>query len=256
MQDFFEEYRKFLSATARYGSNTIRVGSELQFPGFGDEIGPTPALVLFLVDQFEAGLLIDAAGGSKFALCPQHDLPVARVAGKTDALLDQSLADSPAAGGWFDQQQAEFGHRRGFLYQEDGTDSLPVFFRNPATLPSRIEFFNELGDDSGDESFEALVVSILLPVELAMPLDDPAHISGPVLPENIGRDLLAAGRQCRPNGSHRLDELDLPGRSQLPKHGGDLVIRARIERFEGFAAFPGQAQQRSAGVVGRFCFLN
>src|SRR6266404_3088593 len=52
-----------------------------------------------------------------------------------------------------------------------------------AGLSSKID---ELGHDLCDQSLEPLVVAVLLPVKLTMPLNDPAHVSGPVLANDVG----------------------------------------------------------------------
>src|SRR5260370_12808072 len=118
-------------------------------------------------------MLVKVAGGGEFALRPEHNFLVAGGAGKADALGDQTLADSQAAGRGLDQQQAKFGDRSGFLHQENGSDVLAVFLGNPAALAGRVEILNELGNDVGYESFEALIISVLLVIEEAMAVDDP-----------------------------------------------------------------------------------
>ena len=87
-----------------HGGNREHGGGllEFEFPRFGDEIGTAPAFMFFLGDSFEAGILIEVAGSGEFALGPEHDFLVGRVAGKADAFGDQALADSKAAGGWLD----------------------------------------------------------------------------------------------------------------------------------------------------------
>src|SRR5215469_5795404 len=43
--------------------NAVRSRSELQFPGFGDEVFAAPAVVFLLCYELEAGMLVDFAGG-------------------------------------------------------------------------------------------------------------------------------------------------------------------------------------------------
>src|SRR6476469_7585655 len=84
---------------------------EFQFPCLGNEIFSPPAVVALLTDEFESALLVQMPGGVKFALRPQDDLLISRLAREAYALADQALADAQAACGWFDQQQPEFRHK-------------------------------------------------------------------------------------------------------------------------------------------------
>ena len=47
------------------------------------------AVVAFLVDELEAGFLINATGGEEIGLRPEGDSEVAGLPGEGDALVDQ-----------------------------------------------------------------------------------------------------------------------------------------------------------------------
>ena len=75
MQDFFEDFCKFLSrerdgtAVMKWRKNTFTTGdteehrrSELQFPGFGYEVLAAPAVVALFGYELESCVLVDATG--------------------------------------------------------------------------------------------------------------------------------------------------------------------------------------------------
>src|SRR6266576_3687253 len=168
--------------------------SKRQFPGFGDQILAGPAVVLLLSDQLEACTFVNTAGGGEFTLGPEHDFLIAGFAGEVDTFLNQPLADSQAPGGRIDDQETEFGNRRGLLNKKHRPDVFRVSLGDPATLSFWIQV-----------------------------LDYPAHVAGAVLAKNVGR-----GRQWRwtQNG---LDIVDggqhfflLAGR-EAGEHGGHLL---------------------------------
>ena len=80
----------------------------------------------------------------------------------------------------FDEQQPELRDGVALPDAEDRADPLAVELGDPAALALRVEVLDELRDDRRDERLEALVPAVLLPVERAVTLDDPAHVPGPV----------------------------------------------------------------------------
>jgi hypothetical protein len=63
------------------------------------------------VDEPEAGGGVDPARGDQDALGPEGDLPVARLPGEADALLDEPRADAEPARPRVDREQPQLGHR-------------------------------------------------------------------------------------------------------------------------------------------------
>src|SRR6266513_2253799 len=115
----------------------------------------------------EAGPLVDA---------PRRDeLAIARGPGERDALVDEPLSDPVPARAGFDEQQPELRDGVALPDAEDRADPLAVELGDPAALALRVEVLDELRDDGRDEGLEALVPAVLLPVERAVTLDDPAH---------------------------------------------------------------------------------
>src|SRR5438132_6042870 len=130
------------------------------------------------MQQSEAGFFVNAAGGVKVALRPQSDFLVAGLASEADTLVNQAFADSQAAGLRFHQQQAQLGNRLCFLNQEYRADNLAFALGDPAALALGIEVLDKVGNDLGDQGFEALVVAILLGIEHAMAMHHPTHVAG------------------------------------------------------------------------------
>ena len=79
-----------------------------------------------------------------------------------------------------DEQQAKLRDRLRFGNDEDRADDLSVALGDPAALALRIEVVDEVGDDARDEGLEAFVPAVLLGVEHAVAMDDPAHVAGAV----------------------------------------------------------------------------
>src|SRR6266576_1479328 len=223
-QNSLPRLRCCLSDMGSFASLRMTEGySKRQFPGFGDQILARPAVVLLLSDQLEACTFVNTAGGGEFTLGPEHDFLIAGFAGEVDTFLNQPLADSQAPGGRLDEQETEFGNRRGLLNKKHRPDVFRVSLGDPATLSFWIQVLDELGDDLCYESLEAFVIVVFPPVEFAVALDYPAHVAGAVLAKNVGR-----GRQWRwtQNGLDIVDGsqhfLFLAGR-EAGEHGGHLL---------------------------------
>src|SRR5262245_22439955 len=77
-------------------------------PGLKDLVLPELGLML-LVDQLEAGPLVDPARTLQCGVCPEHHVPVADLRGVADALVYEARADSHAARGRIDEEQAQLG---------------------------------------------------------------------------------------------------------------------------------------------------
>src|ERR1700720_2929931 len=105
------------------------------------------------------------------------DFAVAATPREPDAFSDQPAAEAQPAGLRLDQEEAQPGHPVGLLDQADGADGLAVALGDPATLALGVELADELRDDLGDQRLEALVEPVLLRVEDAVTVDDPAHVA-------------------------------------------------------------------------------
>src|SRR5437773_1587893 len=81
----------------------------------------------------EACTFVNTAGGGEFTLGPEHDFLIAGFAGEVDTFLNQPLADSQAPGGRLDEQETEFGNRRGLLNKKHRPDVFRVSLGDPAT---------------------------------------------------------------------------------------------------------------------------
>lgn len=154
---------------------------EIELPGLADEVFAEAVVALF-VDEVEAGLLIDVAGGMEIALRPEGDSAVAGLFGEDDALVDQRCAEAGSAGGGFDQQQAELGDggTDGVLDEEDVAYGLGFGFSDPTAVAGGVEVGEEAGGDVSDEELEVGVVAIFLCIDCALAMDNPADVAGPM----------------------------------------------------------------------------
>lgn len=140
------------------------------------------------VDEVEAGLLVDLAGGVEIALGPERDLQVAGFAGELDALVDEHRAEAGAAGAGFDQEKAEFGGSGlvRVLDEEDVADGLVVSFGDPATVAGGVVVDEEVSGDLRDQGLEVVVVTVLFGIDGGLTVDDPADVAGVVGAEGYG----------------------------------------------------------------------
>src|SRR5262245_48102351 len=168
-----------VAAAATTGSSFTRSAaraSQLELPGFTHEIVPE-AVVRLLVHQAKPGLLVDLPGGEQDAVGPERELAVAALPREPDALGHEPGADAEAAGAGLDQQQAQPGDGLRPPDHEHRADGLGVLLRDPAALPLRLVVLDELGHDGGHQRLEALVPSVFLGVERAVPAHHPAHVA-------------------------------------------------------------------------------
>src|SRR6266566_392651 len=145
------------------------------------------AMVLFLLHQLEPLGFVDLPRRVENVVGPEHHLAIAGALREADTFLDQAIADTEAARRTLDVQQPELGNGLRFGDAEDCSHDLSVPLGHPAPLPFRVLIFYEASADLGCECLEVLVPTVLLVVENALPVDDPAHISGLVRAQDIGR---------------------------------------------------------------------
>jgi hypothetical protein len=114
------------------------------------------------------------------------------------------------------------------------TDDLAVPFGDPAAFPCGVEGLDEFGDDLRHQRLEPLVPAIVLRIERAVTVDDPAHVARPVRSEPTGRGVGPPAEDVfdRPHGA---DQAGLPIAAQTVQQRADLPARPFVERREGGA---------------------
>src|SRR6266550_4610117 len=203
----------------------------------------------FALDELEPRALVDATRRDEDVVCPERELPIPRRASEPDAFDDESRANAEAARLRLDEQEAKLRDGLGLPDAEHAADTLPVDFGDPTPLALGIEVGDELRDDLRHQRLERFVPPVLLPVERAVPLDDPTHIAGAVRAEGDLRRRARFRPQPSLDRAHRGDKSFLLGGRDAVEHHADLVARPRLEwRDRGLAA-GGQAEHRLAGVV-------
>ena len=135
-------------------------------------------MVVSLVGQAEAGALVDPPGVLENVVGPEGDALVARSAGEANALLDETGADAHAAGVGLDQKEAELGDLLLTLRAEHAPDQFAVELGHPSHVARGVAPLQVVGDDAGDERLEADIPAVLLGVQRAVALDDPAVVAG------------------------------------------------------------------------------
>src|SRR4051812_18297568 len=112
--------------------------SQLQLPRLADQVLAEAAVGLFS-DQYEAGVLIDLAGGEQDALGPERDLAIAAGAREGDAFGDEALAEAVSASSGVDDEQPDFRDVVAMPHQEHRADRLAVDVGDPAAFPRGVE---------------------------------------------------------------------------------------------------------------------
>src|SRR5260221_8577037 len=224
---------------------------EAHLPGLADKVLPEAVVTIF-VDELEAGLFVEVPGGVQHAVRPEAQPLVAGRAAEGDALGDELLSDPEPPGFRLDQQETQLRDRRRLPDGEHATDVLTVPLRDPAPLARGVEMLDELPDDPGDEALELLVPPVLLGVEGAVALHDPAVVAR----SRRAQDVRAACRCLRlaqealhrPHGPH---ETLLVGNGQARELRADVVARPTVERAEHAPALLREPELRPPGVGGR-----
>src|SRR5438034_3160731 len=202
-------------------------------------------------DELKPRALVDATRRDEDVVRPKRELAISRCASETDALVDESRPDAQATCPWLDEQEAQLRHGLRLVDAEHAADTLPVDFGDPTALALAVEVGDELRDDVRHQRLERFVPPVFLPVDRAVPLDDPAHIAGAVRAESDLRRRARSRPQPSLDRAHRGDESFLLGGRDAVEHHADLIARLRLEwRDRGLAA-RGQAEDRLAVVVGR-----
>lgn len=171
------------------------------------------AVVRLFADELESSLQIDAVGGGENALRPESDLAIAGGARELNALVDEGLAESEAARGGFDEEQAEFGGVSVFwvVDEEDAAEGDSVALSDPAAVALGLILIDEIGGDAGDECFHGFIPAVFLRVESAVTLDDPAHVSGAMIAQDV-RGSCGLGGEGFFDGAHGVKQVVAPGR--------------------------------------------
>src|SRR2546428_8352256 len=142
-------------------------------------------------DELKPRTLVDATRRDEDVVRPKGQLAISRYPSETDALVDESRANAEAARLRLDEQEAKFRDGLGLPDAEHAARALVIDLGDPASLALAVEVGDELRDDVRHQRLERFVPPVLLPVERAVPLDDPSHVAGPV---RAKRDLRRATR--------------------------------------------------------------
>src|SRR5438874_1312257 len=229
----------------------LRCGSarQLELPGLGDEVLPEAAVRLTR-RALESRLLVEVARRGEVLLRPQRDALVTRGARKAHALGDEAAAQPQAARPGLHQQQPQLRGSRLARDEEDAPCAAAVDFRDPAALTRGIELSDELGADRGHQCLEFLVPAVLLEVQRAVALDDPADVSGAMSPQGDFRPTVR-WREDRTEGAHRLEHRAPARMIERREHRADLLLRAALERSKHPPAEGGEPQLPATRILRR-----
>lgn len=118
----------------------------------------------------------------EIALCPEDNLPIARLSRKAYALIYQGISKTHSTCARLNKQQPEL--RRLWLfrmpYQKYVPHALSIYFCDPATLPARIEIRDKVTNNVRDQSLKRFVKPIFPRVSQGLSMHDPTHVTDPV----------------------------------------------------------------------------
>ena len=77
---------------------------------------------------------------------------------------------------------------------------------DPATLFGRVVIIDEVHDDTGDQSLEALVPAVLSCIKYTVPMDNPSHVARLVLSQQVRDFRLWSGADEPLDSTHRSDQ--------------------------------------------------
>src|SRR5438445_6344410 len=163
-------------------------------------------MVARLLDQLEAGRLVDAACRAQYVVGPQRQRLVALGAREGDAFVDQPLADAEATRRRLDIEQTQLSHLGRLAYDEDRANHLAFAFGDPAGLPLRDEIPDELAKDLRDQRLIGFVPAIFLRIEQALAVRDPADVADLQRPQDVGHLGFGFVAEQVLHRAHRLDQ--------------------------------------------------
>src|SRR5262249_59029074 len=171
-------------------------------PGLADEVDAKAVVRLFL-DASETFGLIDAARSDEVALGPQRHFPVAFLARRADALLDERAADAKPARFFLHQKQPQLCDVIAAVHQEDRAERLAACFRNPAMLARSVIGLDELRADLGDQRLVADVPAIFLGIGFCLARYHPTDVAGAMAAQQEAGRLLLLRLQRLLDRRHR-----------------------------------------------------
>src|SRR5216683_7648923 len=134
-------------------------------------------------------------GGDQHIVGPQRDLAIAPLAGEADALGDEPAADPEPARPGLDIEQAQFGDLLALLDEQHRTGDRTLALGDPAALARGVEILDEPGGDPRDQRLEGRIEAVLLGLEGAVAVDDPAHVARLVQAQYIGGAAVVPSRR-------------------------------------------------------------
>ena len=135
------------------------------------------AVMRLLVDQLEAGRLVDPARGTEHVVGPQDDVLVPRLPGEPEALVDEPMSDAEPARPRLDEEQPELRAVVVAPAAQHAPGASSVDLGDPRLL-ARVRGSAEVGDDPRHEPLEVVVPPVFIGVDRAVALDDPPAVAG------------------------------------------------------------------------------
>src|SRR5882762_6410735 len=189
------------------------------------------------------------ARGLEFALGPERNLFVSSVPRKSYTFAHQARANTQTPCRGFNEQKAQLRDCLGFSYQENAADKCAILLSHPATLPFCVVIGDKFGHNRCHQGLEMLVVPVFLSIKNAMPVDDPTHISGLMIAQQVGRrGFLYSPAEDDLNRPHRIDQAILFRLREAAQHRSRFLTGMRLKWGEGRAPSRSESEQALAAI--------
>ncbi len=198
--------RRYSGAVSRKKTAKAGLLLEFQLPGLAHEV-VTIAVVRLIRNFAKSRALVDVSSRMENAVRPERDHAVTGPPGEADAFVYEPAADAQSTRRRLDIEKTESRDSLRILHTKDRADYFAVALGDPAPLALRIEALKEFCGDFGDEGFELLVPAVLLVVEHALPVNDPADVSGLRRSNDVGHSRSFPLAEERFEGAHGVEEL-------------------------------------------------
>jgi hypothetical protein len=165
-----------VSSRSRKSRGIDVLGREVELVCLTDEVN-AEAVMGALTREFETRRDVDLAGSHERVVGPQHDALISDTAGELDAFIYEAFTESQPASNRVNEQDPQLRRRGVFRYAEDAADALTVTFCDPGGVPHGVVRGCVVGNDAGNERFEAAVPAELGRIDLAVCHDHPPEVA-------------------------------------------------------------------------------
>jgi hypothetical protein len=128
-------------------------------------------------------------------------------------------------------------------HEQHRADRSAVALGDPAALPPGIVVAPELRDDLGDQRLEPGIEAVLIGIQDAVAMHDPAEIAGLLRAQEVRRPQGGPGPEQGLDRAHGVEQAAPCTLRHGPDHRADLILRRLLETAELGPAVRGRARR-------------